>query len=434
MTRTSRRRFLHRSAIAGAGYWTLAGSARGDSRSPNEKLNVAIVGAGGKGNANLNALKSENIVVLCDADEGRSALAREKYPKVPFYSDFRRMFDRAKDIDAVVVSTPDHTHAVISMAAIELGKHVYCEKPLTHSVFEARMLNTAAARHKVATQMGNQGTASDGFRAAVEFVQSGGIGPVREAHVWTNRPIWPQGLERPKPCPPIPRGLNWDAWLGPAMPRPYNPVYLPFLWRGWWDFGTGALGDMACHTANMAFMALKLAFPTSIEAETSEVNSESPPRWSIIRFEFPARDKLPPVKLTWYDGGKLPAAELLQGQKASTSGSLLVGEKGTLYSPNDYGAEFRLLPEEKFLGEKSPSPFLPRSPGHHKEWIEACKGGRPAMSNFAYASRLTETVLLGNVAIRAGEKIHWDFASMRAVGCPDADQYIKPEYRAGWRL
>jgi hypothetical protein len=442
--RASRRRFLGQSAIASVGFWTATG-ARAQSDAPSEKLNIAMIGCGGKGAANLSGVKGQNIVALCDADERMAGGARDKYPQAKFFRDFRKMLDDQKDIDAVVVSTPDHTHAVASVMAMKLGKHVYCEKPLTHSVYEARVMRETAPRYKVATQMGNQGTASSGLRRGVEVVQSGAIGPIREVHVWTNRPIWPQGQSRPKDAPPAPSQLDWDAWVGPAPMRPYNPAYLPFKWRGWWDFGTGALGDMACHTANLPFMALKLAYPTSIEAESAEVNSESPPKWSIIRYDFPARDALPPVRLTWYDGGKLPPPELMakvlpkpksgdSPARLPSSGALLVGEKGIMFALTDYGGDHKLFPEEAFAGYKAPEPVLPRTTSHYQEWIDAAKGGPAAMSHFDYAALLTETVLLGNVAVRAGRKIVWDAAAMKAVGCPEADQYLKPEYRQGWML
>jgi predicted dehydrogenase len=314
------------------------------------------------------------------------------------------------------------------------GKHVYCEKPLTYSVHEARLMRETAAEYKVATQMGNQGTESEGLRRGVDIVQAGALGAVREVHVWTNRPVWPQGIDRPTETPPVPAHLHWDLWLGPAPERPYHPAYLPFNWRGWLDFGTGALGDMGCHTANLPFMALKLGLPQSVEAESSGINQETFPKWSIIRHEFPARGDLPPVKLTWYDGGQKPPPELLMGQDMPDGGCLLVGDQGTLYSPGDYGSSFALLPEDRFADYQAPDPTLPRSPGHHQEWIRACKGGEPAMSNFDYAAPLTEMLLLGVVALRVGEKISWDAEQMKAINCPQADRYIRREYRQGWEL
>lgn len=445
MTRqASRRQFLQHAVATGAGAWVAGRTALAESSSANETLNIAFIGAGGRGNSNLRAIsrdKTVNVVALCDVDEKEAAESFQKFPRAKKYHDFRVMLERQKKIDAVVVSTPDHTHAVASIMAMKMGKHCYCEKPLTHDIYEARQMREVAAQHMVATQMGNQGTAQDGLRTAVEVIRSGAIGPVREVHVWTNRPDWPQGahLTRPTETPPVPKTLNWDLWLGPAPERPYHPVYVPADWRAWWDFGTGALGDMACHTGNMAFMALKLGWPISLEAESAENNGESYPTWSTIRYEFSARGDMPPVKWTWYDGVKegernLPPAELLHGKEMPSSGSLLVGDKGSLFSPNDYDAEFVLLPEKDFEGYEPPEPWLPRSPGHHAEFIRACKGGEPAMSNFSYAAVLTETVLLGNVAVAAGKRIDWDGPNMRVTNDTAVNHFVRREYREGWTL
>ncbi|HEY8503238.1 MAG TPA: Gfo/Idh/MocA family oxidoreductase [Gemmataceae bacterium] len=438
--RVDRRRFLQASAAAGAATWLAGGTLLGQqTRSPNERLNIGIIGAGGRGEGNIAGVRGENIVALCDVDENRAGKQFEAFPKATKYHDFRRMLEKEK-LDAVVISTPDHTHAVAAVMAMSLGKHVYCEKPLTWSVEEARVLRKVAQKMKVATQMGNQGTAAQGLRTAVEVVRAGIIGPVREVHVWTNRPIWDQGMQEAPPPEPVPAHLKWDLWLGPAAERPYSPKYLPFAWRGWWDFGTGALGDMACHTANMAFMALKLGAPKRVSAESGGGSELSPPKWSTITYTFPERGEgFPEVKLIWYDGtrdGKrnLPPAELLPGVKMPTSGSLLIGEKGSLFSPDDYGAVFHPLPKEKFEGVKMPEPTLPRSPGHHQEWILACKGGPPAMSNFDYAGPLTEFVLLGNVAVRAGKPIEWDAESLKVTNVPEADKFIRREYRKGFEL
>jgi hypothetical protein len=438
--RSSRRRFIQQATLAGAGFWLGGSSRAAEPKGANEKLNIAVVGCGGQGGSNLGAVSGENIVALCDVDEKRAASAFSKYPDVKKFADFRKMFDEVgKEIDAVVVSTPDHMHAPIGLTAMKLGKHVYCEKPLTHSVSEARLMRETAARMKVATQMGNHGTAGTGFRQNVEIIQSGALGPVKEVHVWSNRPIWAQGMTtRPKEMPDVPATLSWDLWLGVAAERPYHNAYLPFSWRGWWDFGTGALGDMACHTANLPFMALKLGYPTAIEAETSGLSPESPPRWSVIRFDFPARGDLPPVKFTWYDGGKKPSDDVLQEVakvgKVPASGCLIVGAKGQLFTSNDYGQDRKLLPEEAFKDYKLPEPTLPRSPGHHKEWILACKGGKSALSNFDYAAFLTETILLGNVAMRVGKRIDWDGPSMKSSNCPEAEKFVKREYRKGWTI
>jgi len=434
----NRRRFMKTSAMASVGFFALADVTEpwAAQQSPMNRLNVAIIGAGGQGGGNLGNIAGlgENIVALCDVDENRASASFNKYPKAAKYQDYRVMLDKQKDIEAVVVSTPDHHHVFASIAAMKLGKHVYCEKPLTHGVWEARQMREIAAKQKVATQMGNSGTASSRLREAVEVVRSGAIGEIREVHVWTNRPIWPQGIKEAPPGEAVPKTLNWEAWLGPAPERPYNRAYLPFNWRGWWDFGTGAIGDMACHTMNMPNMALELGAPATIVAQSDQpVNNQTAPLGVIVTYEFPARGKHPPVRLKWYERHQ-PPAELLQGQKPNQSGSLLIGSKGTLYSPGDTGGNYILLPLKNFEGYKPPQPTLPRSPGHHAEWIRACKGGPPAMSNFDYAGPLTETVLLANVAIRAGRQINWDPVNLRARDLPAADQYIHRAYRKGWTL
>lgn len=438
--KTSRRAFLKQSALLGAGFWLSGSTTLAKSKSANEKLNIGIIGAGGQGGGNLNRIAAlgENIVALCDLDEERAKKSFEKFTKAEKFHDFRQMLEKRKDIDAVVVSTPDHQHAMAGVMAMKMGKHLYCEKPLTHDVYEARVMRETARNYKVATQMGNGGTASNGFREGVEIIRSGALGPIHEVHVWSNRPIWPQGIDRPKNTTPVPATLSWDLWLGTAPARDYNPAYVPFAWRGWWDFGTGALGDMACHTVNLPFMGLELGYPTSIEAETSGTNGDSYPKWSMIHFQFPARGSLAAVKLTWYDGGKKPAAEILdkylKGHKIDNSGCLLIGEKGAMYSRGDNGGDHLLLPQEQYSGYKPPTPTLPRSPGHHKEWILACKGGKPAMSNFDYAALLTETILLGNLAMRVGKKVEWDGDNMKSTNCPEAEQYVRREYRKGWSL
>jgi predicted dehydrogenase len=446
--RADRRRFLRRASLAGVGFWATGGLSRSQPRDANEKLNIAIVGAGGQGGVNLNAVSSENIVALCDVDDKRAASAFTKYPNVKKYTDFRKMLDEQKDIDAVVVSVPDHMHAQISIRAMRLGKHVYCEKPLAHSLDEVRLVRQTATRARVATQLGNHGTASAAFRQNVEIIQSGALGAIKEVHVWSNRPIWPQGMkERPRETPEPPASLEWDLWLGGAAARPYalhadgKPAYHPFNWRGWWDFGTGALGDMACHMANLPSFALKLGYPSIIEAESSGVSLEGPPKWSVIRYDFPARGDLPAVKLTWYDGGKKPGDDVLRevmkvikDGKMLLGGCLIVGDKGQLFSPGDYGTERVLLPEDDFKDYTPPEPTLPRSPGHHKEWIAACKGGKPGLANFEYAGLLTEMILLGNVALRVGKRIEWDATAKKAIDCPEADKFLKQDYRKDWAL
>ncbi len=419
---------------SGLAYGSQTAAVKNRGLSPREKLNIGIIGCGGKAEENLNGVGGENIVALCDVDEVRGAEAFKKYPHAKRYQDFRKMLEQEKSLDAVVVTTPDHIHATAAVMAMKLGKHVYCEKPLTHSIHEARVMRETAAKFKVATQMGNQGHSYESTRQVVELVQAGVLGPVREVHVWTDRPIWPQGMGRPSETPPPPATLDWDLWLGPAPARPYHPSYLPFNWRGWWDFGTGALGDMACHNWDAAFWALQLGAPSEIEPESSGVNAETAPKWSILRYQFPARGDLPPVKLTWYDGGKLPSRDLAQGLELPKNGTLMIGEKGTLFMRDWNANNFLLLPQEKFAGLKAPAATLPRSPGHYQEWIAACKGGPPALSNFDYAAVLTEAVLLGNVALRVGRKIEWDAKRMKAKHCPEADQFIHPLYRRGWKL
>jgi predicted dehydrogenase len=435
----SRRTFLKQSGLAGVGFWA-AGSltpSLAKPPGPNERINIAVIGAGGRGRANIQAVaKTENIVALCDVDDVRAAESYRQFPKVPVYHDFRAMLEKQKNIDAVIVATPDHLHAHASIMAMRLGKHCYTEKPLCHSVWECRQMKEVAQKHRVATQMGNQGTASNDLRRAVEIVRSGVLGDVREVHIWTNRPIWPQNLNRPKETPAVPKTLDWELWLGPAPHRPYHRAYVPHDWRGWWDLGTGALGDMGCHTINMPFMALRLGYPSAITAELdTPLNNETAPMGCRVTYEFPARGKLPAVRLYWYER-RQPDAKLLHGQKIANSGAVLVGTNGSLYSASDYGGNLRLLPERNFEKFKEPDPTLPRSPGHHREWLDAIRGGRPAMSNFVdYAALLAEVVLLGNVAIRVGGKrVVWNAEKMQAVDLPAADAFIRREYRKGWNL
>ncbi len=444
-----RRHFLSQSALTGAGAMWMGGApgfARSLKPSPNERVQFACIGVGGKGDSDTHAAgKHGEIVALCDIDSGTLDKMAKNYPKAKKYFDYRTMLEEMGDkIDAVTVSTPDHTHAPASVMAMRMGKHCFCQKPLTWSIEEARLMRTLAAEKKLCTQMGNQGTAENGFRSGVELIRSDLFGPVKEIHVWTNRPIWPQGIDRPKETPGIPNSVRWTEWLGAAHDRPYNPAYHPFKWRGWLDFGTGALGDMACHTINVAAMALELFDAESVEVvDTSGiVNHETYPVWSIIRTHFGARNGRPPLSMTWYDGGdKLPEGkraykDLLHGEKAPDSGLLLVGEKGSFFSHNDYGAEHLLLPRDKFKDVKRPEKTLPRSPGHFTEFVDAIKAGDPkkALSNFEYSGRLTETVLLGVVALKAGTAIEWDAAGMKAKNLPAADQYIRRHYRKGFSI
>ncbi|HUY32479.1 MAG TPA: Gfo/Idh/MocA family oxidoreductase [Pirellulales bacterium] len=449
----NRRGFLQGASLAGVGFWVAGRPALVFADSPNEKINIACVGVGGKGSSDTDqAANYGNIVALCDIDDQRLGAKAEKFPRAKTYNDYRKLLDEMHpQIDAVVVSTPDHTHAPAAVRAMRLGKHVYCQKPLTHSIAEARLMRDTARQYKVATQMGNQGTADGGFRRGVEIVRSGAIGPVREVHVWTNRPFkyWKQApdiVARPTETPPVPSHVHWDLFLGTAPARPYHPVYHPHDWRGWWDFGTGSLGDMACHTANLPFMALKLGYPTRVSAVSGAVNPETYPAWATITYEFPARDDLPPVKLTWYEGARdgernLPRAELLRGETPSSSGALLIGERGAMLSPNDYGAEQKLLPAKQFEGYQPPEPTLARIEGDRgiddnqkREWAHAILGGPPALSNFDYAAVLTETMLLGNVAVRVGKPLEYDAANVRITNCPAAADWISPKYRQGWDL
>ncbi len=431
--RITRRTMLRNSALAGVGIWTAGKTglrAQELEPSPNERLNIAVVGCGGRGHADLNAVASQNIVALCDVDDRRAAGAFGQHPNAKKYRDFRKMFDEMHaQIDAVVIGTPDHSHAPPGVMAMRLGKHCYCEKPLTHSVYEARVMTDLAKEKNLATQLGTQIHAGDNYRRVVELVQSGAIGPIAEVHVWCGAQYG--GGERPADTPPVPEGLDWDLWLGPAPQRPYHPTYAPFGWRGWWDFGNGGLGDFFCHFSDLAFWALDLKYPTSVAAEGSPVHPESCHTWMIVNYEFPARGDLPPVKLTWYDGGKRP--EFLQDRKIPEwgAGVLFIGTEGMLLS--DY-SRLVLLPEEKFVEFKPPEPTIPTSIGHHAEWIQACKTGEPTTCNFPYSGPLTEAALLGSVSYRSGKSFQWDAANLKAVDCPEADPLINRKYREGWTL
>jgi Oxidoreductase family, NAD-binding Rossmann fold/Oxidoreductase family, C-terminal alpha/beta domain len=464
----TRRQFLYYSAMAAAGATALTSCAsrpRPRILGSGEKLRIACVGAGGKGQSDIECCKSEEIVALCDADEHMAAESRRSFPKAKFYFDWREMLEKeAKNIDAVTVSTPDHCHAIVASHAIKLGKHVYCQKPLTQTVYEARYLRKIAKDYGVVTQMGNQGSSADGLRRAVEVVHAGVIGPVKQIHVWTNRPIWPQGITRPPGEDPVPPNFKWDLWLGPAPFRPFKQdVYAPFKWRGWFDFGTGAMGDMACHTVNMPFRAAKLGYPNLVElVDHSELNPDTYPKTSKIRFVFPPREGLPETEFFWYDGNPhdesckalRPSAEVTKDirellDKVPDSGALLIGEKGQIFSPDDYGTNFFLkLNDEKELvrGEnheavKAVPVTLPRNhhpggedPKQHLEWIAACKGGPLPYSNFDIAAYLTEIILLGCVALRVGQKLEWNGPKMVATNVPEAKHFVKRTYRKGFEL
>jgi len=438
----SRRNFMGGAAAAALAFTIVPRRVLGGpgNTPPSGKLNIAAIGSGGQGASNLRGCSAENIVALCDVDDNRASESFKRYPDAKKYRDFRKMLEEmGKTIDAVIVATPDHTHAVAAMAAMQLGKHVYVQKPMTHSVYEARKLTEAARKYKVASQMGNQGHSGEGVRLICEWIWDGAIGPVHEVHAWTNRPIWPQGIDRPTETPPVPPNLDWDLWLGPAPERPYNPAYLPFSWRGWWDFGCGALGDMACHVIDPIFSALKLKYPVSVEACATKVNKETFPLASIVHYDFPAREGMPPVKLHWYDGGmKPPRPDALEpGRRLEQAGSnvLFIGEKGVLRC-GEYGDSPRLIPETMMKEYKLPPKTLPRiNGGHEQDWIIACKGGRPACSNFDYSGPLTETVVMGNLAIRRlGVKLAWDGENMKVTNDDEANKYVSPPYRKGWSL
>ncbi|MGE3779480.1 MAG: Gfo/Idh/MocA family protein [Pirellulaceae bacterium] len=435
---TNRRDFLKTSAVIGSGYFVAAGLSAQESKSPNETVQIAAIGVGGKGDSDSrDAGSNGRLVAICDIDENNLNKKAKQFAKAQKFSDYRKMLDEiGKSIDAVTVSTPDHTHAPAALMAMRMGKHCFCQKPLTHTIEEARLLGQVAREMKVATQMGNQGTAENSLREMAAVIKSGCLGPVKEVHVWTNRPVWPQGIER-LPEEPVPSHVKWDLFIGPAKMRPYNQGYHPFKWRGWWDFGTGALGDMACHTVNMPYMALELSDPTSVQAETPGHNKETYPGWSIINFEFPARGNRGPVKMVWYDGQKYPPDSLLGGNEMSRSGALIIGEKGTLFAPGDYAEKGM-----KLIGNvQKPSVDWERSPGHFEEWIRAIKGGAPAMSNFPdYAGPLTETILLGNLAVFAasepgmGKKIEWDAKNLVATNAPEVMHIVKKEYHNGFSI
>ena len=498
----TRRHFFFGPLLAGAipasGFGTLPSLRTLGYKSPNEKLNIASIGAGGKASSDIDGCATENIVALCDVDEKQAAKTFNEYEKAPKYKDFRKMLDeQGNNIDAVIVTIPDFMHATAAMWCMERGKHVYVQKPLTRTVWEARQLMDAANRYKVATQMGNQGYSNEGTRQAAEMIWAGEIGNVTEVHAWTDRPIWPQGLtEIPSPDG-VPDTLDWDVWLGIAEKRPYTSggagyptkyggFYEPFNWRGFYDFGCGALGDMACHILGAPNLALRLGAPTSVECVHKEGASNFMfPTKSVIRYDFPARGSMPPLKLFWYDGLKetpkipgVPDGELLgdlprrpfvrpAGQSAqgppprrqftgmigrvfnwerfekerndpeaeipTPDGSLFVGDKGMI-TTGTYGEETRLIPVEKMQDYKFPPPLLTRSPGHYRDWIRACKGGDPACSNFNVASPFVEWMLLGVVALRVDGKLEWDAAKMRFSNNPEANKYLKPTFRKGWTL
>ena len=429
----------------------------------NDRINIACIGVGGKGDSDSSDAAScgGNIIAICDVDNNsrdkKTKQFAEKFPQLKQYSDYRKMLDEiGKDIDAVTVSTPDHNHGVASLRAMKMGKHCFTQKPLVQTVNEARMMRQIAKEKNLATQMGNQGSAESGLRRAVEVVQAGVIGKPLEIHVWTNRPIWPQGLDRPEGSDPVPAGLDWESWLGPARNRPFKKdVYHTFKWRGWYDFGTGALGDMACHTVNMPFRACNLGYPNVVECETaSKLYPETFPKTARIRFEFPQRRDPPPLKFWWYDRnpgdplkpfrpeGSVINEVIATYDKLPGSGALIVGENGKLFSPDDYGARFFVAMKGKseyVAGDqeatcKAVPQSIPRSPGHMQEWFRMMKEGTPAYSNFDIAAYLTEIILLGCVALRVGvnQRMEWDGPNMKSPNLPQAARFVKRENRSGW--
>jgi predicted dehydrogenase len=440
-----RRGFLKTTAVTAAAVLGAPSFLR--ARNANERLNIAMIGSGGRGAHNLkqDAIAAENIVALCDVAQAAVDKAAVTYPKARQYSDFRKLFDAGKDIDAVVVSTCEHTHAFATLAALQLGKHVYCEKPLTHNIWEARVIREAAAKTKLATQMGTQVHAGENYRRVVELIQAGAIGNVTEAHVWVSRAWGLQSAEdskkngdivhvteRPAEAMQIPAGLDWDLWLGPVQPRPFHEVYFPGpKWYRWWEFGNGTMSDLGSHWNDLPFWALKLKAPISVEASGPKPHPEIAPASMQAVYHFPARDKMPAVKLTWHQGANKP--ELWTAGKIPTwpNGVLFIGDKGVLLS--DYSKHL-LLPQEQFADFKRPEPTIAKSLGHWAEWVHACKTGAPTTCNFEYAGWLTESNHLGNVAFRAGKKLEWDALELKAKGCPEADRFIHREYRKGWKL
>ncbi len=438
----SRRRFVQVSAASALAVTFVPRSAWG----ANERIGVGSVGIGGKGASDVSGAAGAGgtIVALCDVDDNRRKRkgkdALELYPGAKFYRDFREMLEgERKRIDAVTVSTADHTHCHAAVTAMRMGKHVYCQKPLTHSLWEARLMADTARKHNVATQMGNQAHAGEAIRRGVELVRAGMIGKVSEVHTWTNRPIWPQGMKERPPSEPVPKGLDWDLWIGPAPMRPYASAYCPFKWRGWWDFGTGALGDMGCHIMDMPFWALDLKHPLSVEAESEGNTKESGPKSSVITYRFPAGKYCSDLKYCWYDGGRMPPAEVLEGidmEPRAIAGRfdmVIIGSKGKFFFKRS-GNKQMTSPASLWEQAQDTPQTISRVGNEDQEWIDACRGGPAALSNFDYSGPLTEFVLLGNLAIRLGKKIEWDGPNLKATNAPEAEELIRREYRKGWEL
>ncbi len=451
----SRRKFINSVALTGAAFTIVPRNVLGGKgyTAPSDKLNIGIIGVGGKGRSDMTTVsQTENIAAICDVDQrkveetisktkedGNMELA-ETLEKVPRYKDFRVMLEKEKGLDAITVSTPDHTHAVAAMAAMSLGKHVFVQKPLTHSVKEARILREAAQKYGVITQQGNQGHAGEGIRLIREWLEDDAIGEVNKVDCWTNRPVWETGMDRPTEIPSVPPSVDWNLWLGPAPFRPYHPDYMPWSWRAWCDFGTGALGDMGAHIYDIPYETLDLVYPTTVEASSTKFNGDSWPVAEIIRYQFPERSGKPAVELTWYDGGTMPKRpeELEPGRKMGDNdgGILFYGSKGKIMC-GCYGSSPRLIPETKMKEYKQPAKTIKRSPGIHQEWVEAIKKNEQATSNFEYGSRLVETMMIGNIAVRMAPKhtvLDWDGEKGEFTNVPEANEYLIRDYTEGWSL
>ena len=432
--RLNRRGFLQQS-LAGAalaGFATVPRHVLGGAGHlpPSEKLNIAGIGVGNRGWTVIRQMEAHNIVAICDVDANYLGKASERYPNARKYNDFRKLIDwEENSIDAVTVCSPDHTHAPASMAALRAGKHVYCEKPLTHNVYEARTMAKAARETGLATQMGNEAHSGRNYRRVVELIRSGAIGEVKEVHIW--RELGSEPRYRPRETPPVPPNLNWDLWLGPAPERPYHSCYHPVHWRHWWDFGNGQLGDMGCHLLDLPFWALDLKYPTTVETVGPPAHPEMYPRSLTARWTFPARNNQPPVELTWYDGGKKPPMWEEGTFPSWSEGVLFVGAEGMLFS---HFGRYELHPRQKFAGFEPPPQTIPGPISHAQEWLTACKTGSPTGTHFGYTGPLTETVLLGTVAYRTGQKLEWDAENLKVTNCPEANEYIQREYRKGWTL
>ena len=433
----SRRKFIKTSAIGAFTFQVVPSRVFG----ANARVALAGIGAGGKGSSDIASAHAAgaDIVGLCDVDSGRLNQAGKKYPGSKSYTDYRKLFDElGKSIDAVTVSTPDHMHFHATLRAIQMGKHAYVQKPLSHSIWEARKLTTEAKKNKVITQMGNQAHAGEPIRRAVELIRSGVIGKVKEVHAWTNRPIWPQGVKKALPAQEVPKNMDWDQWIGPAPMRPYNSAYAPFKWRGWWDFGTGALGDMGCHIMDMPFWALDLKYPTAVEARQSGNSVESGPNKSVVTYTFPEGQYNHKMPYVWYDGGHMPEQSVFEGtivnsQNAKKFDLILIGEKGKfLFNRNS--TKWKTTPES-LLEDVNPDKTIPRVKNEDQEWIDAIRGeGSEPLAGFTYSGPFTETVLLGNLAVRLGKRIDWDGVNIKATNAPEASELIRRPYRKGWEL